>query len=263
MKVTIMGSGSSSGTPSLSEGWGACDPENPRNRRLRPSLLIEIGTTTVLVDTSPDLRQQLLNAGTNRLDAILYTHGHADHLHGIDDLRGVNKAMNTPLRVFADAVTRDHIHQRFEYVTTPLDPDADFYYKPVLNITEISPGEGFSVGGMDIQAFDQDHGYTHTLGYRFGDFAYSTDLLGLPEESFQALEGVKTWIVDAFSWQPHRTHAHVNLALEWVERVKPARAVLTHLGTAIDYAELSAYVPEGVEVAYDGMVIEVVDDDNG
>lgn len=257
-----MGSGSSSGIPALNEGWGACDPENPRNRRLRPSILVENGATTVLVDTSPDLRQQLLNAGTNRLDAILYTHCHADHLHGIDDLRGVNKAMNAPLQVFADAQTRDHIHQRFEYVTTPLAPDADFYYKPVLNITEISPGEGFSVGGMEIRAFDQDHGYTHTLGYRFGDFAYSTDLLGLPEESFQALEGVQTWIVGVFSWQPHRTHAHVDLALQWIERVKPARAVLTHLGPAIDYAELNAYVPDGVEAGYDGMVIEV-DGDNG
>lgn len=263
MKVTILGSGSSSGTPALSEGWGACDPENPRNRRLRPSLLIENGATTVLVDTSPDLRQQLLNAGTNRLDAILYTHCHADHLHGIDDLRGVNKAMNAPLRVFADAQTRDHIHQRFQYVTTPLDPGADFYYKPVLDITEISPGESFSVGGMEIRAFDQDHGYMHTLGYRMGDFAYSTDLLGLPEESFRALEGVQTWIVGVFSWQPHQTHAHVDLALEWIERVKPARAVLTHLGPTIDYAELSAYVPEGVEAAYDGMEIEVDDDDNG
>ena len=219
--------------------------------------MIENGTTTVLVDTSPDLRQQLLNAGINRLDAILYTHGHADHLHGIDDLRGVNKAMNAPLKVFADAGTRDHIHQRFEYVTTPLAPDADIYYKPVLDITVISPGQGFSVGGMEIRAFDQDHGYSRTLGYRFGDFAYSTDLLGLPEESFQALEGVKTWIVGVFSWQPHQTHAHVDLALAWIERVKPARTVLTHLGPAIDYAELSAYVPAGVDVAYDGMVIEV------
>ena len=261
MKVTIMGSGSSSGIPALYEGWGACDPENPRNRRLRPSILIENGATTVLVDTSPDLRQQLLNAGTNRLDAVLYTHCHADHLHGIDDLRGVNKAMNAPLRVFADAQTRDHIHRRFEYTTTPLDPGADVYYKPVLEITVIAPGEGFAVGGMEIQAFGQEHGYMHTLGYRCGDFAYSTDLLGLPEASFRALEGVQTWIVGVFSWQPHRTHAHVDLALKWIERVKPARAVLTHLGPAIDYAELSAYVPAGVEAGYDGMVIEVDADD--
>ena len=133
----------------------------------------------------------------------------------------------------------------------------------ILRLGTDEGAEGFSVGGMDIQAFDQDHGYTRTLGYRFGNFTYSTDLLGLPEESFQALEGVKTWIVEVFSWQPHRTHAHVDLALEWIKRVKPARSVLTHLGPTIDYAELSAYVPEGVEVAYDGMVIEVVDDDNG
>ena len=256
MKVTIMGSGSSSGTPSLSEGWGACDPENPRNRRLRPSLLIEIGTTTVLVDTSPDLRQQLLNAGTNRLDAILYTHCHADHLHGIDDLRGVNKAMNTPLRVFADAVTRDHIHQRFEYVTTPLDPDADFYYKPVLNMHEIAAGDRIAVGDMEILTFDQDHGYSRTLGYRFGPIGFSTDLLDLPDESFAALEGVTVWIIGTFSLTPHTSHAHVDKALEWIGRVKPQCAVLTHLGPSVDYAELSERLPDGVEAAYDGMAIE-------
>lgn len=263
MKVTILGSGPSSGIPTIHDGWGECDPENPRNRRLRPSILVENTNTTVLVDTSPDLRQQLLNTGVKRLDAVLFTHGHADHLHGIDDLRGINKAMNAALPVYCDAATLETIESRFNYTLSPLPPEVDFYYKPVLDIHEIVPGDGFSIGGMDIRAFDQDHGYSRTLGFRFGPIAYSTDVWEIPDESFQALDGVHTWIVGAFSLTPHTTHAHVDKALEWIGRVKPARAVLTHLGPAIDYAVLNDYLPDGVEAAYDGMVIEAGSDCGG
>jgi len=256
VRATILGSGPSSGVPSVSDGWGACDPENPRNRRLRPSILVEHKSTRVLVDTSPDLRQQLLNVDVQQLDAVIYTHGHADHLHGIDDLRGINRAMNAPLDTYADAQTIKEIDTRFGYATTPLPPDATVYYKPVLDIHEIGPGDGFSVGDVEILAFDQDHGRSHTLGYRFGPLAYSTDLLGLPEESFRALEGVEVWIVGAFPLKPHPTHAHVDLALEWIARVKPEKAVLTHLSPAIDYGALSERLPKGVEAAYDGLVVE-------
>ena len=259
MKVTILGSGPSGGVPGIYDGWGACDPENSRNRRLRPSVLVENGATQVLVDTSPDLRQQLLNAGVRRLDAVLYTHSHADHLHGIDDLRGINKAMNAPLDVYGDAQTLAQIEKRFDYTVTPLPPEADIYFKPVLNIHEIAPGERFSVGDLEIRAVDQNHGYSRTLGFRFGSVAYTTDLMELPDESFQVLDGVKTWIIGVFSWKPHQTHVHVDKALGWIERLKPARAVLTHLGTTIDYGELTRYIPEGVEAAYDGMVIEAED----
>ncbi|MBC8337550.1 MAG: MBL fold metallo-hydrolase [Rhodospirillales bacterium] len=257
MKVTILGSGPSSGIPAIHEGWGDCDPENPKNRRLRPSILVESGDTIVLVDTSPDLRQQLLNAGIRRLDAVLYTHGHADHLHGIDDLRGVNKAMNAELPVYADATTIDIINQRFDYTVTPLAPGVDIYYKPVLNLHEVSPGDRFQIGELDIRAFDQDHGFSRTLGFRFGDFAFTTDLLHLPEESFAVLEGVGTWIIGVFSIQPHMTHTHVDQALEWIDRIKPERAILTHLGPTIDYAKLNDDLPDGVEAAYDGMEIEI------
>lgn len=256
VKATILGCGPSGGVPTIHDGWGACDPDEPRNRRLRPSILVEEGDVRVLVDTSPDLRQQLLDTGVRRLDAVLYTHAHADHLHGVDDLRGVNRAMGAALPAYADAATEKVLKQRFEYATTPLAADAEIYYKPVLNLRQIEPGDRFSVGGMDVAAFDQDHGYSRTLGYRFGPLAYSTDLLDLPAASFEALEGVGTWIVGTFGLTPHATHAHVEKALGWIARLKPARAVLTHLGPAIDYRVLTATLPEGVEAAYDGLVVE-------
>jgi len=259
MKLTILGSGPSSGIPTVHDGWGACDPENPRNRRLRSSVLVENGETTVLVDTSPDLRQQLLGGDIKRLDAVLFTHGHADHLHGIDDLRGINKAMNAALPVYCDAETHDTINTRFHYTVTPLSPEVDFYYKPVLNIHDITAGAYLNIGDVDVRSFIQTHGYSSTLGFRFGPIGYSTDVLEMPEESFEALAGVHTWIIGVFSWKPHFTHAHVDKALQWIDRVKPARAVLTHLGPSIDYAALNDYVPDGVEAAYDGMVIEADD----
>lgn len=256
VKATILGCGPSGGVPTIHEGWGACDPKNPKNRRLRPSILVEEGETRVLVDTSPDLRQQLLDTGVRRLDAVLYTHAHADHLHGVDDLRSINRLMGAALPVYADAATEAIIKQRFEYVTTPLADGVELYYKPVLELRRIAPGDRFAVAGMEIVAFDQDHGYSRTVGYRFGPLAYSTDLLDLPEASFRVLAGVQTWIVGTFSLEPHVTHANVDRALGWIERVRPARAVLTHLGPAIDHEALTASLPKGVEAAFDGLVIE-------
>lgn len=258
VKAIVLGCGPSGGVPTIHEGWGACNPKNSKNRRLRPSILVEEGDTRVLVDTSPDLRQQLLNTEVRRLDAVLYTHAHADHLHGVDDLRGINRAMGAALPVYADAATEAVLKQRFEYVTTPLAADAEVYYKPVLDLRRIAPGDRFTVGAMEIRAFDQDHGFSRTIGYRFGPLAYSTDLLDLPEASFKALAGVDTWIVGTFALQPHVTHAHVDKALGWIERVKPARAVLTHLGPAIDHGVLAASLPMGVEAAFDGLVVEAV-----
>ena len=256
MKVTILGSGPSSGVPTIHDGWVSCDPDNPKNRRLRSSVLIEADETTVLIDTSPDLRQQLLNCGVSRLDSVLYTHGHADHLHGIDDLRGINRAMNADIPIYADKRTLQAIDQRFGYALTPLAPNSNFYYKPVLKPYEISPGDVFSVGSIDFLAIDQDHGHSRTLGFRFGAIALTTDLVQLPEISFAALEGIEVWILGVFSYEPHMTHVHVDLALEWIDRIQPKRAILTHLGPTIDYKIISDYLPGGVEAAYDGMNIK-------
>ncbi len=256
MRVTILGCGHSGGTPMVGAGWGDCDPENPRNRRLRPSILVENAKTTVLVDTSPDLRQQLLDSGVERLDAVLYTHAHADHLHGIDDLRAINRAMNRALDAYADAATWETIRKRFSYVVRPLPEGADFFYKPTLIAHEFKGGDSFRVGDIDVATFEQDHGHIRTQGFRFGPIAYSTDVLELPEYAFDVLAGVEAWIIGTLVDEPHPTHAHVDKALAWIERVKPKRAVLTHLSERLDYDTLRARLPDGVEPAYDGMVVE-------
>jgi phosphoribosyl 1,2-cyclic phosphate phosphodiesterase len=257
MRITVLGCGHSGGTPLIGGGWGACDPENPKNRRLRPSSLVEDGETRILVDTSPDLRQQLLNADVGRIDAILYTHAHADHLHGIDDLRAINRIMKADIPAYADAETWQAIETRFRYIMTPLQDGSDFYYKPQLTPHTISPGDQFHIGPITINAFDQDHEVMRTVGYRFGKFAYSTDVVRMPEESFAALAGVEVWMVGTLMPKPHPTHAHVDRAVEWSERLGVKRTILTHLSHRADYSELQAITPDNVEPAYDGLIIEV------
>ncbi len=252
MKITILGCGSSMGVPLVGEGWGDCDPNEPKNRRLRASILVEEGATRLLVDTSPDLRQQLLSAGVNRLDAVLYTHAHADHLHGIDDIRAINVTLKGPLDVYADPETLGIIQDRFGYVFQPLK--GDYYYKPTL-VPHVIDGP-FRIGDIAIRSFRQDHGFSKSLGFRFGDVAYSTDVLALDEQAFEILESVDLWIVDAFRKVPHATHTHLERTLEWIERVKPRRAVLTHMTQWLDYNWLKSVLPAHVEPAYDGMVLE-------
>jgi len=186
-----------------------------------------------------------------RLDAVLYTHGHADHLHGIDDLREVNRAMRGPIDVFADADVLARARQRFKYAFEPLD--AAYYYKPVLVSHEITGP--FRVGAMEIRPFIQDHGNCTSLGFRFGDFAYSTDVVNLSEAAFEVLAGVRVWTVGALVDRPHETHAHVDKVLDWIARVRPQHALLTHMGTGLDYETLCRRLPAGVEPAYDGQQI--------
>ncbi|MBL6933739.1 MAG: MBL fold metallo-hydrolase [Rhodospirillales bacterium] len=256
MKVTILGCGGSSGTPAVGRGWGVCDPQNSKNSRLRPSILVENRKTCVLVDTSPDLRQQLLNKDVKRLDAVLFTHYHADHLHGIDDLRQINREMNAAIDAYGDAETLEVIKERFGYVLEPLADGADMYYKPTLVEHVLSDGDQLSIGDIDIDVFVQDHGYCDTLGFRFGPIAYTTDVVELPEHAFEVLEGVDTWIIGTLIDKPHPTHAHVDKALDWIERVQPRRGVLTHLGYGFDYQTLQERLPDHVEPAFDGMLLE-------
>lgn len=255
MKVTILGSGAAGGVPMISSGWGRCDPNNPKNRRRRPSVLVEEAGKRILIDTSPDLREQLLSSGTNHLDAVLFTHAHADHLHGIDDLREINRAMKAPIPVFGAGETLADIAHRFDYVFTPLDLAKDTIYKPWLIPHEV---EGdFTAAGIAMTAFEQDHGFSRTTGYRIGNFAYSTDVLNLPEASMARLEGLDLWIVGCLLDIPHTTHAHIDKALAWRERLKPKQMVITHMSPRLDYETLAKSLPEGVEPAYDGMVLEL------
>ncbi len=258
IKVTILGCGGATGTPSVEWGWGRCDPENPRNRRLRPSILIEGRGTRILVDTSPDLRQQLLASGVRDLDAVIYTHAHADHLHGIDDLRSINRVMDRALPTYATQETLGAIRERFGYVLEPLAEGAGGYYKPTLVPHRIRPGNVLEIGGLAVRTFEQDHGWMTTLGLRVGPIAYSTDVVAIPEAGFAALAGIDTWILDVFTDAPdHPTHPGVTKALAWIDRVRPRRAVLTHMSARLDYETLRATLPHGVEPGYDGMVIEL------
>ncbi len=258
MKVTVLGCGGSSGVPFVDGtpggNWGACDPGNPKNRRRRVSILVQQGATVLLVDTSPDLRSQLLDAGVGRIDAVLFTHAHADHCHGLDDLRAMVHARRAPIDAYMDAKTREALIRRFGYAfTSGCGPDS--LYRPLLNDRLI---EGpLELGGIAVTPFVQGHGPDTSLGYRLGSMAYSTDVTCLDEAAFAALAGVELWIVDCLRDRAHPTHAHFAQALEWIERVGPARAVLTHMNHQIDYENLRARCPPGVEPAFDGMAIEL------
>jgi phosphoribosyl 1,2-cyclic phosphate phosphodiesterase len=256
MRVTVLGCGPSTGVPTIGGIWGRCDPRDPRNRRRRVSVLVETATATLLIDTSPDLREQLLDAGVSRIDAVLMTHTHADHLHGIDDLRSVNRLMGREIPVHASAVTMAEIRQRFGYVFTPAEPGGGkAFYKPILT-PHIIDGP-FTAAGVAFEPFVQDHGFSATLGFRCGRFAYSTDVVRLDETAFAALEGVEVWIVDCIRREPHPTHSHVAQTLDWIARVKPRRAIFTHMDQSLDYETLRRSLPAGVEPGHDGLVIEV------
>lgn len=250
----MLGCGGSGGVPQIGGRWGACDPSDPRNSRTRASILVETEDRALLIDTTPDFRTQMLAIGKYRLDAVLYTHGHADHIMGLDDLRAVNRLIGAPLPVFADARTMAELKRRFDYAFLPLTPGG--FFRPVLLPHEISPGTAFEAAGVKVQPIAQDHGFMPSLGFRIGDFAYSTDALVLDDAAFEALAGVRTWIVGCFQDKPHSTHAHLALALEWAARIGAERTVLTHMGEGFDYAALSARLPPGVEPGFDGLVIE-------
>lgn len=258
MRITVLGCGGSNGLPFIADqpggAWGRCDPDEPRNRRSRASILIEEQGLRLLVDTGPDLRSQLLAAGIGTLDAVLYTHAHADHLHGIDDLRPVCRNRGRPLDIYASAATIEEIQRRFGYVLTPIE--GDFFYKPWL-IPHVISGP-FHIGSVQVIPFVQDHGVGGTsLGFRINDFAYSTDLVRLDETAFAALDGIQVWIVDALHEAPHETHSHLAQTLSWIKRLAPQQAYLTHMNQNLDYHYARSLCPPNVEPAYDGLVIDL------
>ena len=261
LSFRILGCGSSGGVPRLDGSWGACDPSEPKNRRSRCSLLVKQSTadgdTHVLVDTSPDMRAQLIDAGVTWLDGILYTHDHADQTHGIDDVRAMVYAKRRQIEVWMDEPTSRTLTTRFGYCFSQADGSL---YPAILKDNRIEkPFSPILIGGEggDISAtpFRQIHGQIDSLGFRIGDIAYSSDISDLPEESFEALANLDCWIVDALRRDPHPTHFHLTKTLEMIERIKPKRAVLTNLHIDLDYATLMQELPAHIEPAFDGMGI--------
>jgi phosphoribosyl 1,2-cyclic phosphate phosphodiesterase len=257
MRVTILGCGGSAGVPHIggadgSGDWGACDPAEPRNRRTRSSIVIQSSQgQRLLVDTGPDLRAQLLASRVPSVDAILFTHAHADHITGLDDVRILNRIAGRPLPVYATQTTLDELQRRFDYAFKPWKPPG--FFRPVLETNLIAFGDSLSVAGLELELFEQDHGYLPTLGLRVGPFGYSTDLVSLDDSGFAALAGVDTWVVGCFQRHAHSTHANLSRVLGWAERVGARRTILTHMGTDMDWAWLQRELPPGVEPAHDGL----------
>lgn len=262
MRITILGCGAAPGVPSVSAGWGRCNPANPKNRRRRASILVQEGLveeqgTTVLVDASPDLRDQLLDAGVRRLDAVLFTHAHADHIHGLDELREVNRAMRAPIPAYGTAETMKVLEDRFGYAFLGI-PEGKPIFRPWLIPHVIAPGEEIAIGPIKVRGFVQDHGYSTTMGYRFGDAAYSTDLMDLPADSKDIIRGAKLWIVGALQEAPHPTHASLEQVLAWVDDLRPARTVITHMSNDLDYDTMVEHLlPVGVTPGFDGFTADV------
>lgn len=261
LHVTILGCGSSGGVPRVGQGWGRCNPANPRNRRRRCSILVRRGgveeeATQVLVDTGPDLREQLIDANVKRLDAVLYTHPHADHTHGIDDLRGLVIRNGRRIPAYMDEPTSRRLADKFDYI---FETPQGSFYPPLMVEHRLRPGRPVTIdgpgGAIEAIPFRLDHGDMDALGFRFGKIAYTPDLHAIPPESAPFLEGLDLWIIDALRYQRHGTHLSVDQALEFVAQFGARRAILTDLHVDLDYDELQARLPENVTPAYDGMTV--------
>ena len=254
IEVTILGCGSSGGVPLIGNIWGPCDPNDSRNTRRRVSILVKKNKKTFLVDTSPDLRMQMLDAKVKDVDAVLYTHSHADHVHGIDDLRAFcwQRKDNKPLPIYSDQYTIDQITNRFDYAFENKYGPA----VPSLAANTISIGNN-TIQGVNVEAIKQIHGKGFSLGYRFDNVAYSTDVNNLPNESMEQLKDLDLWIVDCVRYEPHYSHSHFDQTISWIKKLKPKRAILTHMGHWLDYNDLKNKCPDNVEPGIDGMVVKI------
>lgn len=263
-RFTILGCGASPGVPRITGDWGACDPANPKNRRTRAAFLVEQfgpeGVTTVVIDTGPDFRAQMIAAGVESIDAVLYTHAHADHIHGIDDIRGFVLHNHKQVPIWADTVTMDRIRDGFGYcLKTPVGS----MYPPIVTENLIDPmdapvtieGRG---GAITFQPLLQVHGSIHSLGFRIGNIAYCSDISDFPDETVPHLAGLDMLVIDALQYRYHASHLSLSQALEWIERLKPTQAILTHMHVPLDYETVQKETPAHVEPAYDGLSFEVV-----
>jgi phosphoribosyl 1,2-cyclic phosphate phosphodiesterase len=263
LRFTILGCGSSPGVPRISGDWGACDPTNPKNKRLRASLLVERvrdngSKTIVVIDTGPDFRQQMITAQVKRLDAVVYTHAHADHIHGIDDLRGFWLEQKKRIDIYADTETSGRLRQGFGYC---FDTPPGSYYPPILTEHRIEHGVPFSIGGpggtIEFEPLPQQHGAIISLGFRIGSLAYCSDVSGFPGRTVERLTGLDVLIIDALQYKPHPTHISLEQSLNWIKELMPRRAIFTHMHTPLDYDLVNAQTPEHTEPGFDGMTISL------
>lgn len=254
MKLRVLGCGTSFGVPRIGNDWGDCDPAEPRNRRRRVSILVEHDGTRILVDTSPDLREQLLDAGVAALDAVIWTHDHADHCHGMDDLRAVFHHRGSPVPGFARPATLDILARRFDYVFARKGE-----YPPTVEGRDL-PDE-LEIGPVRVRVVDQPHGSITSAGLRFDaggrSIGYSTDASELTPNMQKLFDGVDVWVVDALRRRPHPSHAHLGRTLEWVAKVRAGRTILTHMDNSMDYRSLLAELPPAVEPGFDGLDVEL------
>jgi len=252
VKLIVLGCGTSSGVPRIGGDWGACDPQDPRNRRTRASVLVQSDTTTILVDTSPDMREQLLNAGVANLDAVIWTHEHADHSHGIDDLRQIFHLKHEPVPCYARERCAESLERRFRYVFHGRGG-----YPPTASIGLLE--DVLSVGNVRIRSVDMPHGGIFSSGLRFEhagkSIGYATDFHEFTEEMDDLFASLDVWVVDALRRAPHPTHANLAMTLDAIERLKPRRAILTHMDQSMDYVRLARELPANVEPGYDGLEI--------
>jgi len=254
MRVTVLGCGTSSGVPQIGCDCRVCRSADPRDKRRRCAIFVEVEGVKILIDTGPDLRQQCLDAGISAIDALLYTHAHADHLHGIDDLRAINNIVMRAIPTFAHATVFERIRARFPYVFEG-GRSGFGYWRPEL---EPRPFTGpFEIAGVEVRPFLQRHGRGESWGFRIGRFAYSTDTDGLDVAAFDALRGVECWLVDCLRERPHPSHAHLALTLSWIEKVGPKRAFLTHMNHELSYSDWCERLPAGILPAHDGLVLEI------
>ncbi len=262
LRLTVLGCGSSPGTPRITGDWGACDPTNPKNQRLRAAALFErisdSGRTTVAIDTGPDFRTQMIAAGVRKLDAVVYTHSHADHIHGIDDLRGYFLAQRKRVNIYADNTTLTRLRESFRYC---FETPPGSQYPPIVESHVIEHNNEFTIDGeggpITFRPLPQQHGDIVSLGYRVGPLAYCPDVSGFPDRTAALLGGLELLVIDALQYKPHPSHFSLDEALEWIERLKPKKALLTHMHIPLDYDEVMRETPDHVEPAYDGQFFEI------
>ncbi len=256
VSVTILGCATSSGVPTIHEGWGNIDGHNPKNHRLRACIAIQTADCHVLVDMGPDLHQQLVRYQRIDFDAVFCTHEHADHIHGIDELRWVCMKNNRDLPLYTTKRTMDALYKKFAYALKPLPEGKNFYARPVLTPHIVT--DSITINASHFTIIHQKHGKNvDSIGFRIGDFAYCTDVVDFEPQQFKKLQGVKVWVVDALRYTPHPTHAHVDKVLQWMDMLQPEKTYLTHMNHHMDYDTLMRELPDGVEPAYDGLCIDL------